>query len=1108
MGDRRQRANGQARAEQSRPRVQQKARKTGGAKPRRIRNICVYCGSNHGINPAYAEAAITLGRLMAEAGIGLVYGGGCLGLMGEVARSVLDPATSHRANATATVTGVGASVNDPPAAAGNTFTTLEDTPVVIDVLGNDSDPDGDTLAVTRVDGVAITAGGAGVAVTGGVVTLSATGTLTFTPNADYNGAPSFTYTISDGNGGTATATVSGTVTPVNDAPDARDDGFVTAEDTPVTIAVRGNDTDVDGDVLVVTHVDGAPISAGGPAVAVTGGSVTLVGGSLVFTPAANYNGAPLFTYTVSDGQGGSDTASVEVTVTAVNDPPVLSVPGRQYVQEGQLLSFMVSGTDPDAGATLSYSATNVPAGASFDSGTRTFTWTPGSSDGRLDPYVVTFEVSDGLGGTASGAVSITVVDPGATPARWRERHATFGGYVLRMVRDAGGTLYLSASGGVFKSTDDGGTWTSAKGNLPAWPNNTPIAADPVTAGKVYVWLPDGLYRTLDGGGTWTRLSLNMGSGAYAQELSVAPSDANRLYVASWGDYFWRSVDGGETWTRHTSGLSGGWSGPAFLTSAGVDPSNADVVYTSPWRGNVFKSTDGGQTWTSVGNAGFGPGQIHVSATDPMVLYTTNESAQLVRSANGGASWSSTSLPSPPSQLKLSPADGNVVYAATNGGVYKTTTGGSPWTLLFAPSGQTALASVGLGSGSQVFAGSYASGFYRTLDGTTWTQQNQGLGAASVAGLEIVHDSPSRMYAGVQSYGYLRSTDGGLSWNSLGFATHGLNGIGADPTNPELVAFSSWDGSTGRIRRSTDGGSNFSVTGPSGYASPWLRFNPWQPSLVYMSISDWQGGFLRSTDGGVNWSVPFNWYIYPRDYVFHPSLSNVMFNVGMRYTGASLNTLHVTWSNDQGGSWANPGLQVGQTLWDTDLALDLRDPSVLYVSTGIPSEGTSGIYKYTVSYSGGAVTGVTRVPGTFNMGLGNTTVRDLLYEPAQGCLFAATAGGIYRSCDQAASWTLISAALPYAPSMWMAATPDGSRLFAGTGGGIWEYGPNAAPALVNDAANTAAQGSVLRSFDAIARASADIRQRTQGFTSSGSARGEFYRAAMLASASSGRPPARR
>jgi uncharacterized protein (TIGR00730 family) len=89
MGDRRSSANGQHKAKPNSAQMQQRAKKMRGTARRPIHNICVYCGSNPGRNPAYAAAARTLGRRMAESGIGLVYGGGGLGLMGEIARSVL-----------------------------------------------------------------------------------------------------------------------------------------------------------------------------------------------------------------------------------------------------------------------------------------------------------------------------------------------------------------------------------------------------------------------------------------------------------------------------------------------------------------------------------------------------------------------------------------------------------------------------------------------------------------------------------------------------------------------------------------------------------------------------------------------------------------------------------------------------------------------------------------------------------------------------------------------------------------------------------------------------------------------------------------------------------
>ncbi|WP_129139544.1 tandem-95 repeat protein, partial [Modicisalibacter coralii] len=215
-----------------------------------------------------------------------------------------------------------------PNAANDALTTAEDTALTIDpatLLANDSDVDGDTLTITSVSGAEH-----------GSVVLNADGSITFTPAADYNGAASFDYTVSDGQGGSATATVGVRVTPVNDDPSAGDDNadpnaandaLTTAEDTALTIdpaTLLANDSDVDGDTLTITSVSGAEH-----------GSVVLnADGSITFTPAADYNGAASFDYTVSDGQGGSATATVGVRVTPVNDDPVAN--DDSYTTHGKL----------------------------------------------------------------------------------------------------------------------------------------------------------------------------------------------------------------------------------------------------------------------------------------------------------------------------------------------------------------------------------------------------------------------------------------------------------------------------------------------------------------------------------------------------------------------------------------------------------------------------------------------------------------------------------------------------------------------------------------------------------------------------------------------------
>ena len=188
---------------------------------------------------------------------------------------------------------------EPPttrrSAVDNSATTAFNTPVTVNVLANDSDPDSDPLTVTGA-----TAPAHGTAV------VNANNTITYTPAAGYSGPDSFTYSISDGRGGTASATVSITVSPAgNSPPVAVNNSATTAFNTPVTVNVLANDSDPDSDPLTVT---GATAPAHGAAVVNANNTIT-------YTPAAGYSGPDSFTYTISDGRGGTASATVSITVS-------------------------------------------------------------------------------------------------------------------------------------------------------------------------------------------------------------------------------------------------------------------------------------------------------------------------------------------------------------------------------------------------------------------------------------------------------------------------------------------------------------------------------------------------------------------------------------------------------------------------------------------------------------------------------------------------------------------------------------------------------------------------------------------------------------------------
>ncbi|WP_299842560.1 Ig-like domain-containing protein [uncultured Roseovarius sp.] len=194
---------------------------------------------------------------------------------------------------TATVTVTVAPVNDDPEANPDTASGDEDTDIVIDVLANDTDVDGDPLTVIE------TTDGAN-----GTTSINPDGTITYTPDPDFNGVDTFSYTINDGSDGFDTATVTVTVGPVNDPPEANDDSATTGFQADVVIDVLGNDSDADGDPLTVTAADDG-----------ANGTTTInPDGSISYTPDAGFTGDDTFSYTISDGQGGTDTATVTVSV--------------------------------------------------------------------------------------------------------------------------------------------------------------------------------------------------------------------------------------------------------------------------------------------------------------------------------------------------------------------------------------------------------------------------------------------------------------------------------------------------------------------------------------------------------------------------------------------------------------------------------------------------------------------------------------------------------------------------------------------------------------------------------------------------------------------------
>ncbi|MGB6297254.1 MAG: tandem-95 repeat protein [Rivularia sp. (in: cyanobacteria)] len=278
--------------------------------------------------------------------------------------------------------------NNPPNAVNDAFTIDENTSNnLFKVLENDSDSDGDSLAVS------INAQPAN-----GTVNI-VQNEIFYTPDTDFTGIDTFNYQIDDGNGGTDTATVNVNVANVNEIPSSANDSVTTNEDTAVSINVLANDSDADGDNLNIASVSSP-----------NNGITAIVDNQIVYTPAANFNGVDSFNYQVGDGNGGTQTATVTVNVAPVNDLPVAN--NDTATTNSDTLSINVLANDSDVdGDNLTVASITPGSNGNTTIIDNQIVYIPESNFTGEDSF--TYSVNDGNGGTNTAQVNVTVIDSGS-----------------------------------------------------------------------------------------------------------------------------------------------------------------------------------------------------------------------------------------------------------------------------------------------------------------------------------------------------------------------------------------------------------------------------------------------------------------------------------------------------------------------------------------------------------------------------------------------------------------------------------------------------------------------------------------------------------------------
>lgn len=595
-------------------------------------------------------------------------------------------------------------------------------------------------------------------------------------------------------------------------------------------------------------------------------------------------------------------------------------------------------------------------------------------------------------------------------------------------------------GGIYKSTDFGETWTLLTSTIGAnvwnFRNVRSMAFDgsgnlyAVTwaynykDGKGSYYTNGGLYKSADGGSSWTKISSTTFSTNYFNACDVVPFSSTTIILATEPNGstlggIYRTTDGGTSWNEITASLpTASYSRIAFAK----DPNNTNTAfaqfesqnYGSPDYGlsGIFKSTDAGATWTaltkppninSTGGISFLSKQgwyDNVIAVDPFNsnnLYVGG--VDMMKSTNGGASWSQltywTSSYGTPvihadhHAISFDPGTANIVYAGDDGGIQKTTDGGSTWSSL---NNNLAITQFYGGAvyptGTSYSGGTQDNGHLQFASGTSWNEVFGGDGgyAAQDQGNPLVS---------YEEYVYLqmsKTNDGGSTWNSCtsGLTDAGNSGIclfispfSMDLQNSAVLAAGSY-----RVWLTSNSAASWTLVSPpmvdTGYvsavtianaASPFLGFAGSSKGHVYKCSSLIQANGTSNT--WTNITPPTGNGAYVRRISIDPNNQQNIYVCYSGYNNDGLTpTRHIFYSTNQGTTWTDKSGDLPDVPVHS-LLVDNTTSSTLYIGT------ETGIYQ---SVNGGTNwTAATSGMPSF------VPVDELVYQQGSSYIFAFTHG---------------------------------------------------------------------------------------------------------------------
>ncbi len=595
-------------------------------------------------------------------------------------------------------------------------------------------------------------------------------------------------------------------------------------------------------------------------------------------------------------------------------------------------------------------------------------------------------------GAANGGVWKTT-NGGATWLPMMEQELSLAIGALAVAPSAPLTLYAATGedtpgwgpswpgAGVYKSTNAGGSWTLV--GAIASTRCTRVLVHPSNPNVVYVAGSSGLHKSTDGGVNWTDVRTD-----HVSDALIDPTNPDRLFAAVWASGVYRSTNGGASWSLLSSGIPTGSAADWIKLAMGLNGTNGTnflLAKMGPNSGDIYRSTNGGTSWTLLAS-GVEPASYNewtnVIAVDP------NNHNRIIaagvgvsRSTNGSTFAGVGGTHSDHHAIVHSPADSNVVYMATDGGVYKSTNGGANWALASTELVATQLYGIGVSQTAALRLGgpTQDQGIVQTTGSADWVDT----GAGNEGGIFVVDpNDEDNVYTTPWNHNLRRSTDGGSSWTDiqtgLGGAVVGDLSVRPGNSNQLLCV------GGGAIFRSTNQGGSWSTVATPPGGPTRVEHSVSDPARCYAGTSN--GHVYRSTSGGNtgSWSEPYAAADKPPAGVIS-ALAVSVTDADRLFIGyGGFGVSHVWRSTDGGVHWTNASGSGAATLPDIPvnaIVVHHLNSDVVYAATDI------GVFR---SQDGGATW------QSYNEGMPRAFVSGLELRRSSRMLYAGTMGrGAYK-----------------------------------------------------------------------------------------------------------------